>query len=75
MSCSPLAAWLQHRQHEILPGAEVVLDDPPGKAGPLGDRVGAGPVEALLEDAGDRSVDQSLPSLALTRARRCHRTP
>ena len=46
-----------HRQHECLAGAEVVLDHAPRHARLLGDLVGAGAVEALVEDARDRGVD------------------
>src|SRR5207237_178098 len=40
-------------EQQVLAGAEVVLDDAPRDAGPLGDPVRAGAVEAFLDDRVD----------------------
>ena len=56
-------ALLERREEQRLTRAEVVLDDTPRDAGALRDPVRARAVEAFLEDAVDRGVDQ-------TRARR-----
>jgi len=65
---------LEDLDEQGLAGAEVVLDDAPRHARPLGDAVGAGPVEALVEDAVDRGLDHAGASVGSRLHGRRHRS-